>query len=369
MKTRILTAQDVKQVVSQVGPDHLMDEVIAELTSSFKRQVRSGQFSVPQRQGFSYEHPQVGLVEWMPVMQAHEEVLMKVVGYHPNNPRGLNLPTVLSSMFSFETRNGHLRLIADGTLATSIRTGAASAVASQLLADSGASTLGLIGAGAQAVTQLHALSRVFPLSEVLVFDIHKPTEASFESRCRLLNLNNTRFTLAPSAEAVAERADILCTVTSVGVGDGPVFQHAELKPFLHINAVGSDFPGKTELPESVLKQSFVCPDFRKQAIVEGECQQLEKTQIGPELPVLVDDPTSFAHLRSQMTVFDSTGFAVEDHAVLSVIQRHAERLELGHDVQLESTSDPHDPYFGLNVADRGVTHLESHLSPPIRKQG
>ena len=346
-----------------------MDEVIAELTASFKSQVRSGQFSVPQRQGFSYEHPQVGLVEWMPLMQAEEDVLMKMVGYHPGNPRDKALPTVLSSLFSFETSTGHLRLIADGTLTTSIRTGAASAVASQLLARAEASTLGLIGAGAQAVTQLHALSRVFELPEVLVFDVDKATERSFEARCELLNLSDTKFTLASNAQAVAAQADILCTVTSVAVGQGPVFEHQELKPWLHINAVGSDFPGKTEVPPSVLDQSFVCPDFRKQAVVEGECQQLEKAQIGPELPVLVDDPGSFKHLRSQMTVFDSTGFAVEDHAVLAVIQRHAHRLALGHDLQLESTSDPHDPYYGLKRADGTVTHLDREPSPPIRKQG
>lgn len=369
MKTRILAARDIKQIVSHVGLNELMDQVIEELKVAFKAQVRSGRYVVPKRDGFNYEHPQVGLVEWMPLMRAKEEVLMKMVGYHPANPRDQALPTVLSTLFSFDTRNGHLQLIADGTLATSIRTGAASAVASQLLACPKSQTLGLIGAGAQAVTQLHALSRVFPISEVFVFDLDQENQRSFEGRCDLLGLEQTTFTLVDNPESAAACADILCTITSVAVGAGPVFPSCDLKPSVHINAVGSDFPGKTEIPGSVLNQSFVCPDFRAQAVVEGECQQLEESHIGPELSVLVDDPASFEHLRGQMTVFDSTGFAVEDHAVLAVIQRHAERLKLGQDLQLESIRDPLDPYFGLDNDKDGVTQLGLTGAPKIRKQG
>ena len=95
----------------------------------------------------------------MPIYKKGAEVVIKVVGYHPKNPKNFNLPTILSSISSYDTKTGHLMGIADGVLLTALRTGAASAVASELLAKPESTTLGLIGCGAQSITQLHALSR------------------------------------------------------------------------------------------------------------------------------------------------------------------------------------------------------------------
>ena len=129
------------------------------------------------------------------------------------------------------------------------------------------------------------------------------------------------------------------------MGGGPVFVNGGEQPWLHINAVGSDFPGKTELPLELLRQAFVCPDFQDQAVVEGECQQLPPDEIGKDLASIAQDPKAYAKYRDQLTVFDSTGWAVEDLTAMELLLGYAKELQLGHYLEIESiSSDPMNPY-------------------------
>ncbi len=359
MKTRILSADDINSVARHVGLNTLMDEVISDLHGACLDVSTDTRFEIPIRDGFNYNHPATGLIEWMPIHDSGECAVIKVVGYHPGNPADRRLPTIMSSVMRFDTRTGHLQVIADGTLATAIRTGAASAVASRALARPESGSLALIGAGAQAVTQLHALSRVFSFEEVLVYDIDETVANSFLVRAGRLQLDIPKITVVDCHEAVRS-ADVICTATSVAIGEGPVFEDCDVKPWLHVNAVGSDFPGKTEVPATLLSRSFVCPDFLKQAVVEGECQTLDEAQIGPELPVVLRDENRLVELQERLTVFDSTGYALQDHVILGVFERHARAMDLGRDVQLESVADPHDPYFGAQLTS--VLATESRYS-------
>jgi ornithine cyclodeaminase/alanine dehydrogenase-like protein (mu-crystallin family) len=268
------------------------------------------------------------------------EVLIKHVGYCPHNPRD-GLPTVISTFSLLDTGSGRLLAVTDGVVATALRTGAASAVASRVLARPDARTAGLVGCGAQAVAQLHALSRVFRLERALVHDIDADVARSFPRRTSFVGLD---VEVAP-LERVEREADILCTVTSVAAGHGPVIRAAELCAAVHVNAVGSDFTGKTELPRSLLERSLVCPDFLPQALREGECQQIPAEQIGPSLPEVVRRADELAAWRDRSTVFDSTGFALEDHVAMHVLLRHARRLGRWSSVPIEYLpQDPRDPY-------------------------
>jgi ornithine cyclodeaminase/alanine dehydrogenase-like protein (mu-crystallin family) len=225
-----------------------------------------------------------------------------------------------------------------------MRTGAASAVASRILALPESRTLGVIGCGTQAVTQVHGLSRAFGIDKVLAYDIRDEVAATFAERTRFLDAPVTIVDRGSLADLVA-RADILCTCTSVAPGAGPVCPDVDGLPHLHVNAVGSDFPGKLELPIAVLRRSLVCPDFREQAVVEGECQQLEEAAIGPDLVALVQHADFYARARSSPTVFDSTGWALEDHVVAVMVFEYARELGLGHSITLECLpADPLDPY-------------------------
>lgn len=342
MKTLLLSSQDIARIVHAIGLDRLMDETIdgiAHACLTFDPR----QYSVPVRDGFSYDDEHKGLLEWMPVIRFRDRVMMKLVAYHPGNPQQHNLPTVLSTAVTFDTLSGHATSIIDATFLTSLRTGAASAVASEILAPRDSKTLGLIGAGAQAVTQLHALSRRFDLETVFINDIDPKACNTFTSRARIAGID-TRVEVTPVEDIVRE-ADIICTATSIDVGKGPLFDDTESKPAVHINAVGSDFPGKTELPRALLKRSLVCPDFREQAVAEGECQELAADEIGPDLVELVKKREHFAAYRDKSTVFDSTGWAMEDFVAGNILARLARENGLGMPVEMECISaDPKDPY-------------------------
>lgn len=343
MQTTILTADNVREIVLRVGLDALMDETIARLTEAF-RTFDPVNTVVPTRSGFKYEAPAMGLIEWMPCMRSGDKANIKIVGYHPSNGTHHDLPTILSTMSMYGVNDGHLQALMDATFVTALRTGAASAIASRVLAQPGAADLGLIGAGAQAVTQLHALSRIFPLRRVFVHDIDLAALASFESRVACLSLKAIEIVKAPP-EAFLGEVDILCTATSVEIGAGPVFDDDGLRPHAHVNAVGSDFPGKTELPEALLRASLVCPDFAEQALKEGESQLLASDELGPELHQLVKQQDRYLAGRDRQTVFDSTGWAVEDMVCMELFLGYSREFGIGQELQLESMSSDHrSPY-------------------------
>jgi ornithine cyclodeaminase/alanine dehydrogenase-like protein (mu-crystallin family) len=321
----------------------LYDMVIGRLTQVLAAQTPV-QVEMKPRDGFLLAAPYPGLLEWMPAVRHGATVSIKLVGYQPLNPDKNQLPTILSTLCTFDADSGHLRTIMDGTFATAVRTGAASVIASRILARSGSTVLGLVGCGVQAVTQLHALSRAFRLTEILIHDPDIRAENSFAARSRF----PAEIVRIAPLEEVEARSDILCTATSVGLGQGPVIRGTELKPSVHINAVGSDMSGKTELPLPLLRAAVVCPDNLDQARSEGECQQLSDGEIGPTLISLVQDPAGHAGLDRVRTVYDSTGLAVEDLVMAELLEELAQRIGVGRDITVEtSAADPQDPYSFL----------------------
>ena len=346
MTTLVVSTDDVQEIVRRRGVNEIMDQLIRDLGDALVGFDPSAH-EVPVRAGFDYSIPHPGLVEWMPMHRRGHHVTLKMVGYHPSNPVLLGLPSVLSTILRYDVSNGHLQALIDGTFLTVLRTGAASAIASRVLAPSNASTLGLIGCGAQAVSQLHALSRVLPLDTILIHDTDANSLQSFERRCAGLLPEGVRFETA-DIERTVTQCDVLCTATSIGVGDGPLFSGLDYPKALHVNAVGSDFPGKTELPRDLLDSAVVCPDFPEQAAREGECQQLDARDVGPDLAELVQGGNSWSQLRTRRTVFDSTGFALEDDVVAELFISLARSEGVGTEIDIEShPRDPKDPYEGL----------------------
>jgi len=341
--TLVLTAGDIEKIVAEVGIDELMDKLIEQMTDAFL-DYDASRTEIPIRSGFNYKEPSLGLVEWMPIYDKdNNDVVVKLVGYHPDNPKEYQLPTILSTISCYDTLTGHLKGIMDGVFLTALRTGAASAVASKVFSHPYSKVLGLIGCGAQAVTQLHAISRIFPIEKVLYYDIDASTSHSFADRIKMLDL---QIELVPaSIEEITAQSDIVTTATSLDVGEGPLFTYGTTKPHLHINAIGSDFPGKTELPKELLKNAFVCPDFLDQAVKEGECQQLSMEDIGEEFFTCIQHPEKYSGLRDQLTVFDSTGLPLEDSVVMKLFLNYAEAMHLGKRLFIERISeDAKSPY-------------------------
>ncbi len=352
MHTLILTGSDVHSVLRHVGLDVFMDALIERLrvaVSGFDGEATV----IPVRSGLAYSQPEEGLIEWMPCLRPGEHVVLKIVGYHPSNGRTNGLPTVISTVSAYDATSGHLMALADATLLTALRTGAATALATDVLARADARTIGLIGTGAQAVTQLHALTRVRAVESVLYYDTDPAASASFAQRVASFT-SGVSFRAMP-ADDVVRSSDIVCTATSVGVGEGPVFGEVEPKPWCHFNAVGSDFPGKVEIPVSLLERSLVCPDFRLQAVTEGECQQLHVDSIGPDLTAVVRDRDLYEGARERLTVFDSTGWALEDDIAMGLLAELAESQGLGTRIDIEAVSgDALNPYdFSTEYAHQG----------------
>lgn len=347
--TFLLSGESLQDIVQELGINVIMDELILKMYNSFVN-FNSDNSIMPVRSGFNYMKPQEGLIEWMPIRDvAKEKVTIKVVAYHPQNPTLHLLPTIISTTSTYDTITGHLLSIIDGVLPTSLRTGAVSAIASRLMAHSDSKVLGIIGCGAQAVTQLHAISRVFSLDTVIYYDIDSNVSDSFRDRTNLLGLDVQY--IEGSINDIISTSDIVCTATSIGVGAGPLFEDVKTKEWLHVNAVGSDFPGKIELPKQMLLDGYVCPDYIEQAMIEGECQQLKPDQIGSDLITCLKNSEQYQFLKNQLSIFDSTGMSLQDQVVVDLFTNHAKEMNIGEYVFLENTkTDTQNPYSFLRAS-------------------
>lgn len=343
MKTKILGAEDMATLLDAVGPDRLMDLMLEALRRRFAEH-DDDTVEVRTRDGFRYDKPDLGLIEWMPTHERGGPVVIKMVGYHPTNPLQRALPSVIATSSMWDTDSGHLVAIADATLLTALRTGAASGLATDLLARRGPITVGVVGLGAQAVTQVHAISRVRTIERVIGFDTDPDAAASFARRVAFIGVPVHVVDPDPTSALLGE-VDVLCTCTSVDIGAEPVVADVAHRPWLHVNAVGADFPGKVELPRTLLERAWVVPDILAQCLVEGECQQVPPDHIGPTLAELVQRPELADRRRDETTVFDSTGWAVEDDVALRLAVELAEAHGVGTDIELEHLpADPYDPY-------------------------
>ncbi|WP_116107051.1 ornithine cyclodeaminase family protein [Lewinella sp. IMCC34191] len=359
--TLVLTRSVVEQTLSHYGLDGVMRRLVSRLESAMTHH-DAERTVTPTRSGFHYDRPHPGLIEWMPIHERGRDVTIKVVGYHPKNPAAYGLPTIVSTISAYDTATGHLTSIMDGVLPTAMRTAAASVIASRQFARPGSRTLGLIGCGAQAVAHVHALSLYYDFDRILVYDVDEQASTSLSQRCRPFD-TVADMEVCPLPEIVRQ-ADILLTATSIDVGAGPLFDGLPYQPHLHVNAIGSDFPGKTELPLSLLHDAFVCPDFRPQAVIEGECQRLDSPYIGDDIVAVCKNPTAYHHLREKTTVYDSTGWSLQDQVVLRLFAELAAELGLGEYLEIENMSgDATNPYdfLGqekLETLERIVTKVE-----------
>ena len=350
----VLNSRHVTDLFCIYGLDRFMDRVIEELGAAF-RAYSPDTTIMPRREGFADDR----LIEWMPVSFVNDTVILKTVSYFPDNPSATGLPTVQSFTSGSSWRDGRLNVIAESSLLTAVRTGAASAVAARVLAQSGSRCLGLVGCGVQAVTQAHAISRHFPISQILVYDVSGSALSSIHDRLSFLGLPVQAVPLA----RLEEQCDIICTATSTAPGSSPVLDGSRLMPHVHINAVGSDYPGKIELPKIVTQHAFITPDHQRQAVVEGECQAVDPGKIGPELHLLVKDCARYEGLRDKTTIFDSTGIALEDAVILKLAVELAQSFGIGQEVEFyQSITEPRDPYAALRLKARTLPHAIADAS-------
>jgi alanine dehydrogenase len=243
---------------------------------------------------------------------------MKWVNSHPQNP-SLGLPTVMAVLIVNDPATGYPLAVMDATDLTAYRTGATAAIAAKYLARKDSHTLGIVGAGKQAYTQLMAHAELFDLKLVKAFD---RSAAATEKVIQFFPQFNIQATSLE--EAVA--SDILCTLTPAR---GHVVKGQWVRPGTHINAVGADGPGKQELDPLILKEAVVVVDNMEQAINGGEINVPLRSglygveQVYGTLGEIVVGKKPGRKDERMITVFDSTGLAIEDIAVAKLVYEKA----------------------------------------------
>ena len=314
METMILTREDVESLIR-------MDEAMNAVEEAFKLYAL-GKAKMPPKVYLEFEN---GDLRAMPAhLMGYAGI--KWVNSHPNNPeRGL--PTVMALMILNSPETGFPLAVMDATYMTSLRTGAAGGVAAKYLARKDSRVFGFVGCGIQAYFQLEALRRVFKIEEVKAYDIREEAASRFVKYCGEKDISAS----ARSIEDVC-RCDVLVTATP---SREPVVKAEWIEKGTHINAIGADAAGKQELDFEILKKAKIVVDDLEQAKHGGEINVaisrgvIKVEDIHATLGEVVAGLKTGRGSEEEITIFDSTGLAIQDVAVAKIVYENALKSNRG----------------------------------------
>jgi ornithine cyclodeaminase len=325
----------IQELVNRRGVARFIEELSAEIAADF---LRWDDFEKSPRHA---THSSVGVIELMPASDGRLYAF-KYVNGHPKNT-AVGLLTVTAFGVLADVATGYPLLLSELTLTTALRTAATSALAARKLARAGSRVLALIGNGAQSEFQIIAFHHLLGIREVRLYDTDPAATDKLEcnlARLRLPGLTVVR--CAGTADAVAG-ADIVTTVTA-DKRNATILGPELIAPGMHLNAVGGDCPGKTELHPDILRRPDVrvVVEFEAQSRIEGEIQQMPAGYPVTELAAVLAGRSPGRVSEADVTVFDSVGFALEDFAALRYLLRiHQE--ERGNQQQIDLLPDLDDP--------------------------
>jgi ornithine cyclodeaminase len=286
-------------------------------------------------------HSNDGVIELMPTSDG-QLYGFKYVNGHPKNMRE-GRQTVTAFGVLADVGSGYPMLLTEMTILTALRTAATSAMAAKYLAPKGADTMAIIGNGAQSEFQALAFKALLGIDKLRLFDI----DISASRKCAN-NLKGQGFDIAicTNGQEAVEGADIITTVTA-DKQYATILTDNMVGAGVHINAVGGDCPGKTELHRDILLRSHIIVEYPPQTRIEGEIQQLDADHPVTELWQVMTGKAPGRHDQGQITLFDSVGFAIEDFSALRYVRdqlRHTRRYE-----ELDLLADPDEPrdLFGM----------------------
>lgn len=276
---------------------------------------------------------------WMPVSDART-YSFKYVNGHPDNPR-CGLPTVMAFGVLAEVETGMPVMVSELTLTTALRTAATSVVAARVLARGDSRRMAMIGNGAQSEFQAIAFHSLLGIETFHLHDIEPRATARLLAHLRRLGITAKAFDTA--ADAV-RGCDIVTTVTADKT-QATILSAENIEPGMHLNALGGDCPGKTELAPDVVAGASVFVEFEPQSRKEGEVQQMPADFPVVELWSVLRGKHPGRRSPEEVTLFDSVGFALEDFAALRYLSNAADALGLGETIELiPSLDDPRDLY-------------------------
>jgi len=337
--TRFVDVNVMAQLVQRLGMAPLLAQLEATLREDF---LRWEDFDKSARVA---SHSALGVIELMPVSDAHYYAFKYVNGHPGNTARGLY--TVMAFGVLAEVSTGCPLLLSELTLTTALRTAATSAMAARALARPESRRMALIGNGAQSEFQALAFHHLLGITEIRAFDVDAAATAKLQRN--LAGVTGLRVTPAASVADAVRGADIVTTITADKTR-AAILQPGMIEPGMHLNAVGGDCPGKTELHPDVLRGARVFVEYEPQTRVEGDIQQMPADFPVVDLWRVLAGTQAGRQSAGQVTVFDSVGFALEDYSALRLVHRLATELGLGEDVALVPQADDPKDLFRLTRA-------------------
>ena len=330
---KLLTTDDVSRIVATVGLPALTARLVDYLEADFRRWP---EFDKSPR---SAAHSDVGVIELMPIADAND-YSFKYVNGHPGNAKH-GLSTVVAFGALADVATGLPGFISELTLTTAIRTAATSVMAAKRLARPDATTMALIGNGAQSEFQAIAFHHGLGITEVRVFDVD-PAATDKLVRNLAAAAPALRVVRAASTADAVRGADIVTTVTADKTC-ATILTPDLIEAGMHLNGVGGDCPGKTEMARGVLERASVFVEFEPQSRIEGELQQMPADFTVTELWQVLTGAAPGRRTRDEVTLFDSVGFALVDYSALRLLRDCADELGLGREAGLiPSLRDPKD---------------------------
>ena len=329
-RSLFLDASDVARLVAAIGPQAAIVDLAGQVRQAF---LRWHDFDKSARLA---SHSARGVIELMPVSDGIQYAF-KYVNGHPRNAQH-GMPTVMACGLLAEVETGFPLMLADLTLATALRTAATSALAARAMARPGAATMALIGNGAQAEFQVLAFQAMLGVREIAAYDIDPA--ATTRLMRNLGGVPGLSIRRAESIEAALAGADIVSTVTADKTR-ATILTPEMVRPGMHLNAVGGDCPGKTELHPDILRRARIVVEYEDQTRIEGEIQHLPADAPVTELWQVLAGHAPGRAAADEVTVFDSVGFALEDYAALRWLYTAAQAHRAGRAVELVAM--PPDP--------------------------
>ena len=330
-----VSVQDMMRIVNTIGAAKMITEIAGYIEADF---LRWEQFDKTPRIA---AHSSEGVIELMPTSDGETYGFKYVNGHPANMARGFQTVTAFGVLARVD--NGYPVLLSEMTVLTALRTAATSVVAAKYLAPRDAKVMAMIGNGAQCEFQALAFKEVLGIDTVRLYDIDP---AATEKAARNLADRGIHIVKCSSSQEAITGAQIVTTCTA-DKQYATILTDNMVGSGIHINAIGGDCPGKTELHRDILLRSDIFVEYPPQTRIEGEIQQLDKDHAVTELWQVIAGKTEGRRSESQITLFDSVGFATEDFSALRYVRDQLEST--GHFVELDMIADPDDPrdLFGM----------------------
>ncbi len=341
--TRYIDVNDLKRLLASTGVEPFMLGLVDYIESDYRR------WDEFQKSARVANHSPDGVIELMPAAD-RQLYGFKYVNGHPKNT-AQNLLTVMAFGVLADVDTGFPLLLSEFTIATALRTAATSALVARALARPDARTMAVIGNGAQSEFQILAFRALLGINGVRVFDTDPAATAKLIRN--LSGVPGLHLTPAASTADAVRGADIVTTATA-DKALATILTPDMIEPGMHINAVGGDCPGKTELHPDILARARVVVEFEPQTRIEGDIQQMPVDFPVVELWQVLTGAVPGRENAEQVTVFDSVGFALEDFSMLRYLHDLARERNIGSVIDLvPAPNDPKDLYGFMQTAAAG----------------